>query len=119
MALATLAGITVDCADPKALADFYRAIIGWEVKYSDDDNVYLGSEGAASLGFQRIADHPRPSWPDDAKQFHLDFGVTDLAAAEKELLALGATKPEFQPGGETWIVLQDPAGHPFCISVST
>ncbi|TXJ72992.1 VOC family protein, partial [Streptomyces lavendulae] len=42
--------------------------------------------------------------------------VDDLAAAERRLLELGATKPEFQPGKERWTVLLDPAGHPFCIT---
>jgi hypothetical protein len=43
--------------------------------------------------------------------------VTDLDEAERQLLALGATKPEYQPGGEKWRVLTDPAGHQFCIAV--
>jgi hypothetical protein len=32
-----------------------------------------------------------------------------------ELLALGATRPEFQPGNGDWVVLADPAGHVFCL----
>ena len=117
-ALGTLSAVTVDCADPNGLAAFYRKITGWEVVYSDDDYAYLGSDGAVNLGFQRIADHPRPGWPDSAKQMHLDFRVADLAEAEQELLTLGATRPEFQPGGDKWVVLQDPAGHAFCITAS-
>ena len=35
--------------------------------------------------------------------------------AERELLELGATKPADQPG-ETWTVLLDPEGHPFCLT---
>lgn len=116
--LGTLNAVTVDCADPAALADFYRQFTGWEVVYSDDDYAYLGGDGKINLGFQRIVDHPRPGWPDPAKQLHLDFGVADLARAEQELLALGATKPEFQPGGDKWVVLQDPAGHAFCITTA-
>ncbi len=34
-----------------------------------------------------------------------------------ELVAAGATRPEFQPG-DGWVVLTDPAGHPFCISAA-
>ena len=30
-------------------------------------------------------------------------------------LALGAGQPAFQPGGDRWTVLTDPAGHPFCL----
>jgi hypothetical protein len=31
-------------------------------------------------------------------------------------VTLGATKPDFQPGGGDWIVLQDPEGHLFCLA---
>ncbi|WP_412539549.1 VOC family protein [Longispora sp. K20-0274] len=116
MTIATLSGVTLDCADPAALAAFYTALTGWESVYSSDDYVYLAGDGAVKLGFQRIADHPRSSWPDDAKQFHLEFGVADLAKAEAHALEFGATRPDFQPGDGHWTVLQDPAGHPFCLS---
>jgi AraC-like DNA-binding protein/catechol 2,3-dioxygenase-like lactoylglutathione lyase family enzyme len=114
-ATATLGAITIDCQDPQALAEFYLQATGWELVHSSDDYAYLAG-GPIRLGFQRIAGHPRPGWPDDAKQFHLDFQVGDLAEAEARLLALGATKPEFQPGGDMAVVLSDPAGHPFCIT---
>lgn len=115
-ATATLGAITLDCADPQALAEFYREATGWELVHSSDDYAYLAGDGPIRLGFQRIAGHPRPSWPDDGKQFHLDFGVASIPEAEAALLALGASKPEFQPGGDMAVVLTDPAGHPFCIT---
>jgi hypothetical protein len=43
--------------------------------------------------------------------------VRDLDEAEPEVLALGATKPEHQPG-TSFRVFLDPAGHPFCLCVS-
>lgn len=45
---------------------------------------------------------------------HLDFEVTDLAAATAHALELGAEQAEFQPQ-ENVRVLLDPAGHPFCL----
>jgi hypothetical protein len=41
--------------------------------------------------------------------------VADLPKAVKKVVALGATRPDFQPGGDDWVVLIDPAGHPFCL----
>jgi hypothetical protein len=41
--------------------------------------------------------------------------VKDLATAEKAILDLGATKPAEQPSTD-WVVLQDPDGHPFCLT---
>ena len=62
------------------------------------------------------ADHVPPVWPDPTgpQQAHLDLAVEDLDEAEERVLALGAVKPDFQPG-ETWRVYADPAGHPFCL----
>ena len=45
---------------------------------------------------------------------YLDFSVPDLDEAETRVIALGAVKPDHQPG-ETWRVYADPAGHPFCL----
>jgi predicted enzyme related to lactoylglutathione lyase len=114
---AELTAIIIDCADPKALAGFYQNITGWQITHSDDDSAYLG-EGPIQLAFQRVDGYQGPRWPDAAKHAHLDFTVADLDATTKELLALGATKPDFQPGEGHWTVLADPEGHPFCIAAA-
>ncbi|MFF0297974.1 VOC family protein [Kitasatospora sp. NPDC004614] len=111
------AAVTFDCADPAELARFYGDALGLPVVYSTDDFVLLGQEGAAGLGFNRVADHRPPSWPDEsgAKQAHIELDVADLDAAQARLVELGAVVPEFQPD-ERWRVLLDPAGHPFCVT---
>jgi predicted enzyme related to lactoylglutathione lyase len=43
------------------------------------------------------------------------IGVTDLDAAQAQVLALGATLLEDWSGTRTWRVFADPAGHPFCL----
>ncbi|WP_418955473.1 VOC family protein [Streptomyces tritici] len=110
--------VTFDCPDPAELGRFYGEALGLPVAYATDDFVFLGQEGATGLGFSRLADYRRPTWPDPAqeKRAHLDLGVDDLDAAQDRLLALGATLPDFQPSPDRWRVLLDPAGHPFCIS---
>jgi predicted enzyme related to lactoylglutathione lyase len=115
-AIAKLSNIVLDCADPALLAAFYRAATGWEITYADDDFTSLGDGGPVQLSFQRVAGHQAPGWPDDRKQAHVDLAVADIEAAAKELVAAGATRPEFQPGGQDWTVLLDPAGHPFCLT---
>jgi hypothetical protein len=45
---------------------------------------------------------------------HLDFDVKDLDVAEVKVLALGATKAEFQSATNFRVYL-DPVGHPFCL----
>jgi predicted enzyme related to lactoylglutathione lyase len=111
---AELTTLVLDCADPAALAAFYAKALGWEVTYSDDDTVQLGG-GPVGLGFQRVDGYRGPAWPDDAKHAHLDLRVGNLEEAVAQFRSLGATKPDFQPGGGDWVVLADPEGHLFCL----
>jgi len=57
-------------------------------------------------------------WPPaDGRQqmmLHLDFEVSDLAAAVSHAVELGAQEAAFQPQDEVRVLL-DPAGHPFCL----
>ena len=113
--------VALDCADPLALANFYAAITGWEVRDdepgADWDWVQLRApSGATTMAFQLAPDHVPPVWPsaDHPQQAHIDFDVPDLDEGERAVLALGARKAEFQPG-TTFRVYLDPAGHPFCL----
>ncbi|GAA4607371.1 hypothetical protein BJY16_006301 [Actinoplanes octamycinicus] len=113
--------IDFDCPDPAELARFYGDALRLPVIYSSDDFILLGREGSPGLGFIRVADYRRPTWPDPAqgKQAHLELGVDDLDAAQARMLALGAVAPSFQPHPDQRRVLLDPAGHPFCISTQS
>jgi predicted enzyme related to lactoylglutathione lyase len=108
--------VNIDCDAPRALADFYHQILGWDITHSEDDYAMI-TEGPVSIGFGRIDGYTPPRWPDPSspKQFHLDFVVADLDKAEAACLDAGAAKPDSQPGGDSWRVLTDPSGHPFCI----
>ncbi len=117
-ALATLAAITLDCSDPKKLSDFYAQALDWKVIWSDENVAYLQGEEGIRLGFQRVDSYNPPRWPsqDVPQQSHLDLSVPDVSAAEAEMVKLGATVAEEQPGGDRWRVLLDPEGHPFCLT---
>jgi predicted enzyme related to lactoylglutathione lyase len=113
-----LSAITLDCADPLALAAFYQRATGLELHpKSNADFASLGGEGGLSLGFQRVDGYRAPSWPDQEvpQQLHCCFTVADLDEAEARLVESGAGRPQHQPNAGRWRVLTDPAGHPFCI----
>lgn len=121
MAIARMGTVVLDCPDPKRLAGFYSAILGWEATFSEDDWVTVGDGRADRLAFQRVDDYQPPEWPgsDRPQQFHLDLSVDDIEEAEAAALALGAVKHAHQPGGgERFRVYLDPAGHPFCLCAS-
>lgn len=113
--IAALAMVTLDAPDAAELGSFYSAVIGWPIAYSDENYAMLTGPSHA-LGIGTIPDYQPPRWPDDGhKQFHLDLAAEDVQAAADRCVELGATRADPQPG-ETWVVLIDPAGHPFCIS---
>lgn len=116
--IATFDLTVLDTPDPRGLAQFYCALLGWEVAQEDDDWVTVRPPGGGpGLAFQLAPDHVPPTWPDNAvpQQFHLDLRVPDLDRGEQQVVALGARvtgQPE-QPSG--FRAFLDPAGHPFCL----
>jgi len=119
MAIARFPTFVYDCPDAAALATFYGTLLGWEVSDEDDWFDIRPPDGSNCISFQQVADYRAPTWPtqETPQQLHLDVVVPDLDAAEVEVLAIGATKPEHQPG-TTFRVFLDPAGHPFCLCLS-
>ena len=116
--IAMYPSFVMDCPDAGALARFYAEILGWKVEARDDWADIKPKDGSNCISFQQVENFKAPSWPgqDVPQQMHLDVMVRDLDEAETEVLKLGATKPEHQPG-TTFRVLLDPAGHPFCLCV--
>lgn len=115
-----LGAVALDCADPKVLGDFYAELTGWPVAFATDSFVAIGTPGTVVLTMQQIAGYQPPTWPSGGrpKQLHLDFAVKDLAAAEAKALRAGARRAETQPAPERFLVMLDPAGHPFCLSTN-
>ena len=119
MSIATLKMVTVDSSDVRRDARFWSSVLGWEVAHEQDEYAMLVGPGGVALGLGVVPDHKPPSWPNQrgTKQFHFDLAVDDIDAAVQDCVELGATLPDEQPG-ETWRVLLDPSGHPFCLTLA-
>ncbi len=119
MAIARFALTALDCADPAPLAEFWAALLDGTVIIQTDDLVVIKTD-TILIGTIRVPGYRPPTWPggDTPKQIHLDLAVRDLDEAEAEALRLGARKAETQPGPDRWRVFFDPAGHPFCLTVT-
>jgi len=113
----TLMGVMLDCPDAKALSAFYAELLGKPVTYEGEGASMIGNDGEQPVLFQQVADYTAPQWPDPAypQQVHFDLKVTDIDTAEEGALALGATR---LGEGETWRVYADPAGKPFCLTLT-
>jgi Glyoxalase-like domain len=118
MAIAQFPAFVIDCPDARVLADFYGALLDWEVKGDAEWAEIRPAHGNGCISFQQVADFRAPQWPgqEHPQQMHLDVIVESFDAAEQPTLDLGATKAEHQPG-ESFRVFLDPAGHPFCLCV--
>ena len=118
-----LSGVVLDSADPRALADFYRRLLGWAVERDEPGWVKLGPPaGGPGLSFQTESAYIRPTWPagpgDQQMMVHLDLEVDDLEVAGVHAVTAGAVLADHQPQEDVRVYL-DPAGHPFCLWVDS
>jgi hypothetical protein len=114
--IARFVGVSLDCAEPAALAEFYLELLGGQVLWRSADSVGVCVPGVV-LAMQRIAGYRPPAWP-GSSVVHLDLTAGDLADSAARAVAAGAVWAEHQPD-RRWRVLLDPAGHPFCITAVT
>jgi catechol 2,3-dioxygenase-like lactoylglutathione lyase family enzyme len=130
--------VVLDCTDARALAEFYRQLLGFEYRPGHEPPpagepdprgqewlVLRDAAGGRGVAFQQVAELPEATWPDGPvpQQLHLDLTVptaADLDVQHERALALGARllldisdDPE-----EPLRVYADLAGHPFCIFVA-
>lgn len=119
MPIARIAAINLECPDPAALAQFWAAMLDGEVAVRTPDFCAVQA-GPLYLGAVRVAGYQPPTWPtaERSQQMHLDLAVDDpdhLDDAEARAIRLGAVKESHQSAPESFRVLRDPAGHPFCL----
>lgn len=114
-----VAAISLDCADPVQLGTFWASLLEGELAFASEDIAVVKLDQLL-LTAMRVSDWVPPTWPSGpvSKQGHLDLAVDDLAEAERDAVALGASRAETQPAPDSYVVLIDPAGHPFCLSAN-
>jgi len=107
-------GVSLDCADPAELAQFYLQLLGGHLLWSRPSSVGVQVPGLVLIA-QRVENYRPPQWP-GASIVHLDLTAGDeLDEPVERALALGARLADPQPDSR-WRVLLDAAGHPFCIT---
>ena len=113
-----LGNVMVDCDDERKLQRFYGELLGWEMCELFARPAVSSSSGIVFL-FIEEKDYVPPVWPEDTgkqqKQMHFDFQVDNVAEMVNKAESLGAKKAESQFGGNDFVTMFDPAGHPFCL----
>ena len=109
--------VVLDTPEPRKLAEFYCALLGWRIVREDDDWVTIRGDSRAGMAFQLAPDLVPPTWPDPAipQQSHLDVTVADLDIAERQVLAIGARPTGVPKRPSGFRAFLDPSGHPFCL----
>jgi predicted enzyme related to lactoylglutathione lyase len=113
-----LGNVMVDCADEKVLQNFYGELLGWEKSELFGRPAVRSSNGIVFLFIEEPA-FSRPVWPEkdgkQQKQMHFDFQVDNVLEMVDKAIGLGAVKATNQYGGEDFVTMFDPSGHPFCL----
>ena len=110
-----MGGITIDCAEPRTLAEFWMKALDLEIAF-DAEGWFVQLRSPANptqpyLGLQKVAE-PRAG----KNRVHIDFSTDDREGEVERLVALGATRVDEQSvPGLTWTVLRDPEGNEFCV----
>ena len=108
--------LCVDSADPRNIASFWEAALGWRRTFNEEDQVVLEPpEGSPEDGlvpdllFLKV-----PESKTVKNRLHLDLRPKDQAAEVARLEALGARRVDVGQGTEiTWVVMADPDGNEF------
>lgn len=136
-AFPVLRQVVLDCTNARALAEFYRQLLGLRYRPGDEPPaageedprgqdwlVLEDAAGRTRVAFQQVAELPEATWPEGPRpqQLHLDLTVptaADLDIQHERASALGA-RPLLDRSDdpeEPLRVYADPAGHPFCMFV--
>ena len=114
----TLGNIMIDCRDAVELQRFYGALLGWELCEAFGLPGVRSGNGVLFL-FAGEEDYVPPICPEEEgrqqKQMHCDFQAEHLEQAVRDAEKLGAVRAAAQFGGEEFVTMLDPAGHPFCL----
>jgi hypothetical protein len=110
--------LDIDCHDPRVVAGFWEAALGWRRTHDTGEQVVLDPPaGSAEDGvvpdllFLRVPD-PTPG----KNRLHLDLRPVDQESEVRRLVALGARRAAIgQPSDASWVVLADPEGNEFCV----
>jgi predicted enzyme related to lactoylglutathione lyase len=112
--------LTIDCKNPRALAEFWAKVLGWKVTHENVNESYLERTVNGEIS---------PDYPDilflrtnDEKviknRLHLDLRPNNQEKEVNLVLSLGAKKIEIGQSSDsstTWVVMADPEGNEFCI----
>lgn len=113
-----LSEIVIKAHDPRALAEFWCAVLGFQIIDIDDGAVEIGPDAGFGGIQPTLVFVPTVEPKTEPLRLHFDVNATDREqdAELERLLALGARKVDIGQGDDaSWHVLGDPEGNEFCL----
>lgn len=107
--------LSIDANDPRRLAEFYAAALGWVIDPASDDEVGLLPTDGTDYELLFL---PVPEPKTSRNRVHLDIAATSLddqRATVARLLELGGSRLLWEGPDDGHVVLADPEGNELCI----
>ena len=106
-----IAAISIDALDPRRVAEFWCAVLGWEIRNLDSTGADIGPPDGSwpTVDIGRV-----PEKKSVKNRLHLDIRADGSAQSDelRRLLDLGAQRVDVgQTSDSTWVVLADPEGN--------
>jgi hypothetical protein len=108
-----LATIAIDAVRPQVVADFWCAVLGWQVLEEDDGFISIAPQDSS---WPTIDIALVPEGKTIKNRLHFDLRADGVSTAQEleRLLALGARRVDVGQGPDvSWVVLADPEGNEF------
>lgn len=115
--------LIVDSANPRQLAEFWCAVLGYEITSDEGGAVEIAPAPPDREAVRRapvppaIVFVPVPEGKAVKNRLHIDVSPADQtqAAEVQRLLALGAIEADIGQGEVSWVVMRDPEGNELCV----
>ncbi|MGH3322073.1 MAG: VOC family protein [Streptosporangiaceae bacterium] len=110
-----IATIAIDALQPKTVAEFWCAVLGWRVVEEDSDGVSIAPSDGTWPTIDVLAVPERKTLKN---RLHLDLRADGVSTGEEldRLLSLGARRVDVGQGPDVkWVVLSDPEHNEFCL----
>lgn len=110
-----LAVIAIDAVRPRVVAEFWCAVLGWQVVEEDGDVISIAPPDGSWPTIDVVA---VPEGKMVKNRLHFDLRADGVTTSEEleRLLSLGARRTDVGQGADvSWVVLSDPEGNEFCL----
>ena len=114
MTFARFLSVVIDATNPKALSEFWQALLGGEIDRRTATEEWISLHNVPQLGYLSFQKVPEERMVKN--RVHLDMDVDDIAVAKSKAVAAGARTfgGVVDEGTGLLQVMLDPEGNEFC-----